>query len=59
MLGKYGGVDKIALTSQEQPEDVITPERVADLFERLQRIKTVKQLEKMLTGIAAKQLAGR
>jgi microsomal dipeptidase-like Zn-dependent dipeptidase len=57
-LAKYGGVDKIALTVDEQPEEEMTPERVAALFERLQRIKTVAQLEKMLTGMAAKQFGG-
>ena len=48
-LGKYGGVDKIALTIDEQPEREMTPERVADLFEKIQRIRTIRQLEKMLT----------
>ena len=57
-LGKYGGVDKLSLTVDEQPEQEITPERVAGLFEQLQRIKTVAQLEKLLTGMAAKQLGG-
>jgi hypothetical protein len=59
ILGKYGGVDKLAVIVEEQPEQAMTPERVADLWDRLQRIKTVGQLEKMLTGMAAKQLAGR
>ncbi len=54
-LGKYGGVDKLALTVDEQPEVEMTPERVAGLFEQIQRIKTVKQLEKLLVGAAKKQ----
>ena len=57
-LGKYGGVDKLALSVEELPEQAMTPERIADLFETVQRIKTVAQLEKLLTGVVKKQVAG-
>ncbi len=57
-LGKYGGVDKLALTVEELPEQEMTPERVAGLFEQIQRIKTVAQLEKLLTGAVKKQVGG-
>lgn len=57
-LAKYGGVDKIALTAGEQPEQEMTPERLASLFETVQRIRTVGQLEKLLTGAVKKQVAG-
>ena len=56
-LGKYGGVDKLALTVDELPEVEMTPERVAGLFEQIQRIKTVAQLEKLLVGAAKKQIS--
>lgn len=57
-LGKFGGVDKLALTVEELPEENMTPERLASLFETVQRIKTVGQLEKLLTGVVKKQVAG-
>ena len=57
LLGKYGGVDKLTLTVDEQPEQEITPERIAGLWEQIQRIRTVEEFEKLLTGMAAKQLA--
>ena len=55
MLGKYGGVDKIALTLDEQPERELTPERVKDLWAQLEMIKDIKQFERMLVAAAAKQ----
>ena len=58
LLSDTGGVDKIALTLDEQPETEMTPERVAEIWERLERIKTVKQREKLLIGAAKKQLGG-
>lgn len=58
LLGRFGGVDKVALTVDEQPEQEMTPERIAGLFEQIQRIKTVAQLEKLLTGAVKKQVAG-
>ncbi len=58
LLSDTGGVDKIALTIDEQPEQEMTPERVAGLFAQLQNIKTVQQLEKLLIGAAKKQVGG-
>ena len=55
LLGKYGGVDSIALTTDEQPEQTVTPEHVADMWARLQRIKSVSELEKMLVDAAREQ----
>ena len=53
LLGKYGGVDKLALTEAEQPvAGELTPERIADWWEQVERIKTVKGFEKMLTDAA-------
>ncbi len=57
LAARYGGVDKLALTVEELPEQEMTPERVAGLFEQIQRIKTVAQLEKLLTGAVKKQVA--
>lgn len=48
VLADTGGVDKIALTVDELPEQEMTPERMAGLFDQLQRIKTVRQLEELL-----------
>ena len=59
LLGKYGGVDKLALIVEEQPEQEMTPERIADLFEKIERIKTIRQLEKMLAAPAEEQAAAR
>ena len=56
LLGKYGGVDKLSLTVDEQPEEAMTPERITSLFEQIQRIRTVKQLEKLLVGAVKKQI---
>ena len=56
VLADSGGVDKIALTTEELPEQEMTPERIADVWERLQRIKTVREFEKLLAGAAAKQI---
>jgi len=58
VLAKYGGVDKIALTAAELPEDVLTPERKLEIWESLQRINRVSQLEKLLTDVVKKQVAG-
>lgn len=58
-LGKYGGVDKLALTVDEQPEqEAITPERIADFWERIERLKSVRQFERQLTDQAKKQGEG-
>lgn len=50
LLADTGGVDKIALTLEEQPETEMTPERIAEVWERLQMIKTIKAFEKLLVG---------
>ena len=55
VLADTGGVDKIALTVDEQPELEWTPERITDMWERIERIKTIKQLEKLLVSAAKKQ----
>ena len=55
MLGRFGGVDKVALTVDEQPETEMTPERRLALWEQLQRIKTVEEFERLLVGAAKKQ----
>ncbi len=55
LLADTGGVDKIALTFEEQPETAMTPERLADLLGQIHRIKTVTQLEKLLVGAVKKQ----
>ena len=55
-LGKYGGVDKLALTVDEQPEREMTPERRLELWESLKRLKTLEEFEKLLVDAAKKQL---
>ena len=55
VLADTGGVDKIALTVEEQPETEWTPERTAEMWERIQRIKTITQLEKLLVAASKKQ----
>ena len=57
VLAKYGGVDKLALTVEEQPDQAMTPERVAALWETIQRVRTIKELETLLIS-AAKDQAG-
>ena len=49
-LGKYGGVDKLALTADEQPEDVMTPERRLELLEQMRRLVRIEDKEKLLTA---------
>ena len=58
VLAKYGGVDKLALTPDEQPEQGMTPARVTGMWEALQRIKTVEAFEKLLISATQKQIAG-
>ncbi|KKK59117.1 hypothetical protein LCGC14_3037610 [marine sediment metagenome] len=55
VLADTGGVDKIALTVDEQPETEWTPERTAEMWERIQRIKTITQLERLLVAASKKQ----
>ena len=57
-IGKHFGMftDKRASEHGGEPEsEALTPERVADLWERLQRVKTIEQFEKMLVAAAKKQ----
>ena len=54
ILAKYGGVDKLAITVEEQPEQVITPERAADIWAKLEVVKSVRNIERILTkGLAS------
>ena len=55
VLADTGGVDKIALTVEEQPETEWTPERTAEMWERIQRIKTITQLERLLVAASKRQ----
>ncbi len=56
LLGKYGGVAELALTVEEQPEEVETPERAARFWAMLQQIKHVAAMEKLLVDHAKRQL---
>ena len=58
MAAKYGGVAELSLTVDEQPETEMTPERLADFWERIERLKSVRQLEIQLVGEAKKQAEG-
>ena len=58
LMSDTGGVDKLALTLDEQPERELSPERVKDLWESLQMIKSIKEFERMLVAAAAKQIEG-
>lgn len=55
VLAKYGGVDKLALTVDELPEEKMTPERVAALWQTIQQVRTIKELEKLLISAAQEQ----
>ena len=58
LLGKHQGMftDKRAEEHGGEPEsEEMTPERVADLWERLRRIKSIKSFEKMLVAASKKQ----
>ena len=55
VLSDTGGVDKIALTVEEQPEQELTPERIKELWESLQTIKSIQTFEKLLVAAATKQ----
>jgi len=56
IAARYGGVAELALTVDEQPEQEMTPERRLELWERLQRLKTLEDFERLLTGAAKKQV---
>ena len=58
VAGRYGGVAGLALTKEGEPvARAITPERIAEWWEKIGRIKTVKGFEKMLTDVAKEQAA--
>ena len=58
LLGKFGGVAELALTTDEQPTTgELTSEHVADLWEKMERIKSIKGFEKMMINAAKKQSA--
>ena len=56
IAARYGGVDELSLTVDELPEEADTPERAARLWEMLQRIKNVAELEKVVVDHANKQV---
>ncbi len=57
LLSDTGGVDKIALTLDEQPELVAaTPEEVAEAWERIKRVVKIEDLERELVGPGPKLL---
>ena len=47
---KCCGVDKLALTADEQAEDVMTPERRSELLEQMRRLVRIEEKEKMLAA---------
>jgi len=59
VLARYGGVDKIALTVEEQPEEVLTPaqqqSRIETAWERLRRVRSIEEIEEMVTRFAQEQ----
>ena len=57
LLGRYGAVAEIALTAEEQPEPVVTPEWLAEQWERIQRVKSIEELEELVTAAAREQAA--
>ena len=60
VLAKYGGVDKIAITEAEQP---VAPksgrELAAEYLKRLEQVRTVEDMERLLTEAAQKQADAR
>lgn len=48
LLADTGGVDKIALTLDEQPERVMTPELRREWWEKLKRVKSFPEFERVL-----------
>ena len=47
--------DKRAEEHGGEPAEELTPERMTDLWERVERVKTIKQFEKMLVAASKKQ----
>ncbi len=56
-IGKHFGMftDRRAEEHGGEPAEELTPERMADLWERVKRIKTIERLEKVLVAAAKKQ----
>ena len=46
---KYGGVDKLALTAEEQPDRELTPGRRKELLIRMRRMIDIEDKERELT----------
>ena len=55
VMARYGGVDKIALTVEEQPEEAMTPERIAEGWVRIRRVRSIEELEDVVTTAARDQ----
>ena len=53
LFGKYGGIDKLPLTDEEQlVAETLTKERIAELWEQLERVRTMEQFGKMRVAAA-------
>lgn len=58
-LGKYGGVDKLALMADERPEDRLPNREDAErVWKRMKMVESVEELEKLMVEHARKQLEG-
>ena len=58
IAARYGGVDKLSMSLEEQPERELTREMIDDMWERLKRVKNVNEFEKMLVAAATRQIEG-
>lgn len=56
-IGKHFGMftDRRAEEHGGEPAEEWTPDRTAEMWEKIERLKTIKQLEKMLVAAAKKQ----
>ena len=60
LLGKYGGIDKLRLPPEEQPvAETMTPERIADFWKKIERIRSIEECEKILAAPAEEQAAAK
>jgi hypothetical protein len=60
LLGKYGGVDKLPVIVEQQPvAGPLTTQKIEEMWVRLNRIRTVEELEKMLVATAEEQAAAK
>jgi len=55
LLGKYGGIEKMALAVERPEENEMTPELLADMWERLCRVRSIEDLEKHLVTTVREQ----